>query len=154
MPSHVASKLQHLDLSGQSALSEEALQELLQHCNSSLLHYLALADTQAAAAVFSMLSSSSSSSSRGSGAAAAAAGRAGQVSGLRFPEAAARGLHSSSSRLRQQLRSKGFPQLRMLDVCGCAALQGSDAAAAAFRAFRDALPGLPQLRGAQTLMAG
>ncbi|WIA39332.1 hypothetical protein OEZ86_005444 [Tetradesmus obliquus] len=44
------------------------------------------------------------------------------------------------------MRSKGFPELQLLDVCGCAALQGSNAAAADFKAFRDALLGLPQLK--------
>jgi hypothetical protein len=58
------------------------------------------------------------------------------------------GNSSSSGRLRQ-VSSNGFPQLRLLDVCGCAALQGSNAAAAEFRAFREALVGLPQLKGGQ-----
>jgi hypothetical protein len=51
----------------------------------------------------------------------------------------------------RQVFSKGFPQLQLLDVCGCAALQDSNAAAAAFGTFREALIGLTQLKGGPSL---
>jgi hypothetical protein len=149
-PSPLLARLHHLDLSGQTSLLEEAVTNLLKRCHTCL-QSLALADTQAAAATFEMLlctANRSNNSSRGMGGSratnAAAAGRGSELQG-RPPLGSASS--SSSSRL-QQIRSKGFPQLQVLDVCGCAALQSSNAAVAAFKAFRDALIGLPQLKGA------